>query len=185
MNIAVFGVDPGGATGLAWGVFNPHEKDIGDQLRNRMLDGSVTIDGEAREQITKIGALWGSFFRTTVENALLPPERVWLVVENFIYSGKNNYSGESAMISTAIIWGLEGYRMGRRDEWLDRPGRNKDSRKAVMPNMILQPAGDAKNFAKPERLKEWNCWVVGRDHERSAWQHIAFFLKRYQAQGLT
>ena len=176
MNLGCFGVDPGGATGLAWGIFDPGAGGVAEALKTRLHAGSTTVDGEERRQIKAIATAWGDFYQDCVHTRRLPPENIYLVMENFIYTGAN-YAGDSAKISTAIIWGLEGYRMGRRDEWKKhRRGR------AHMPTMVLQNAGDAKAFAKPDLLKEWGVWVVGRDHERSAWQHIAYFLQRYRIQ---
>jgi hypothetical protein len=47
--------------------------------------------------------------------------------------------------------------------------------------MILQLASQAKSVATNARMKDWGIWVVGREHERSAWAHIACFLKKYMA----
>src|SRR5262249_8296477 len=100
----------------AWGIFNPKAQGAAEALKTRMRAGSDTIEGDERKQIREIGERWREFYADSVGRALLPPDRVFLVVENFIYTGAN-YGGDSARISTAIIWGLEGYRMGRRDEW--------------------------------------------------------------------
>jgi hypothetical protein len=180
VNIGVFGVDPGGHTGCAWGIFNPLV-DVGEQLRTRLLSGQVTVEGDARHQIAEVAQLWGSFYNTSVKSACLPVDRIWLVVENFMYSPGVNYEGETGYISTAIIWGLEGYRMGRQFEW----HRHKRG-KSHIPSMILQPAGDAKNYASAKRFREWGVWergfAGGKEHQFSAWQHIAYFLYRYRSQ---
>jgi hypothetical protein len=176
LNIAVFAVDPGGATGLAWGIFDP-TAEIGACLRGRMDAGSDTVTGDIPEQIRAIAQAWQKFFRQAVDVNRLPVSHVWLVVENFRFTGAN-YAGDSAVISTALIWGVEGYRMGTADEWKSRRG----GRRAAMPQMILQEAGQASAAARNAWLKEWGVWVVGREHERSAWKHIAYFLKRYQIQ---
>lgn len=146
-------------------------------LENRMLHGSATISGDERTQIREIASLWSAFYNACVRTALLPPDRIWLVVEDYIYTASNTYGGDSAAISTSLIWGLEGYRMGRADEW-----KKHKRGTAVMPSMILQSASEAKGYATNARIKEWGLWVVGREHERSAWQHIARFLKKYKEQ---
>lgn len=178
MNIGIFGNDPGGATGLAWGVFDPGAASLEDALAGRMLAGSTTVEGTAHEQIREITAIWQSFYRSCVKDACLPPERIYYVCEDFIYSGNVNYGGESAEISTALIWGVEGYRMGQADEFR----RLRRGKPIHVPPVILQTAGQAKGAINSQRLKEYGCWVVGRDHERSAWQHVAYFLKRYMIQ---
>jgi hypothetical protein len=179
VNIGVFACDPGGATGLAWGIFNPHAKSIEEMLSTRMDAGSTTVTGDERAQIREVAALWSSFYSACVRSALLPIDHVWLVFEDFVYAPGVNYEGESAKISTALIWGIEGYRMGKRDAFLERA---RGPVKSSMPSMMLQTASEAKTFATNARLKEWGVWVVGREHERSAWQHIAYFLKRYRIQ---
>lgn len=180
MNIAAFAVDPGGRTGLDWAVLNPLV-DPWAALKTRMLGGSATVQGDARTQITEIASLWSSFYNSVVRSACLPPERVYLLVEDFVYAPGVNYEGESARISTQIIWGLEGYRMGRRDEWLQRPGRRKQ---AIMPPMILQTASQAKSYATAKRFRDNDCWERGfggqNEHIFSARQHIAYFLQRYR-----
>jgi hypothetical protein len=177
MNIGVFTCDPGGATGLAWAILNPLAREgVGEALRTKMNHGSTTVDGNPRKQIREIASLWSAFYRTCVKSACLPEDRVFYVCENYIYAPGVNYEGESAMISTALIWGVEGYRMGRGDEWkLSHPRGRK-----VLPPMILQTASEAKSYATSARLKEWDCWVVGREHERSAYQHMAYFLKSFK-----
>jgi hypothetical protein len=177
LNIGIFAIDPGGATGLAWAIVDP-VVDIGDSLRGRMNAGSATVKGDAREQIREITSIWQSFYRSTVQFGCLPPENVWLVCEDFIYRSDNQYGGEDSKISTALIWGIEGYRMGQADEFMKRRGKKR----LVMRDMILQAPGLASGFANNTRLRDWGCWVVGRDHERSAYRHLALFLKRYQQQ---
>lgn len=176
MNIGVFAVDPGGSTGVAWGIFDPNPP-IEEVLKERMLAGSATISGDVRQQIREIATLWQAFYRSCVRSALLPPDHVWFVCEDYIYTVGNTYGGEPAAISTSLIWGIEGYRMGRADEW-----REHKRGTLVMPTMVLQTAGQAKGFATNTRLKEWDVWVVGREHERSAWQHVAYFLAKYKEQ---
>ena len=177
MNVGIFGVDPGGATGLAWGIFNPEPPiTIEQSLRDRQLAGNCTVTGDRREQIMTIADTWRAFYETSVFNAQLPHDRIFLIVEDYIFTG-GSYSGDAASISTSIIWGLEGYRMGRRDEW-----RKHNDGDVALPPMVLQSAGEAKGYATNQRLKDWGIWVKGRDHERSAWQHVAAYLHRYIVQ---
>jgi hypothetical protein len=182
MNIAVFSVDPGGASGLAWGIFNPLV-DAWEALKKQVHPGMATITGDARTQIVEIASLWSSFFNVSVKRGLLPPERCYLVVEDYVYVPGVNYEGDSAKISTSIIWGLEGYRMGRRDEWLRSPGR-KTKTTTYLPPMVLQRAAEAKAFATKDRFRQNDLWVPGyagkNEHIFSAMQHIAYFLQRYR-----
>lgn len=178
MNIGVFSCDPGGATGTAWGIFNPHATSVEEMLKTRMEAGSTTVTGDERTQIREIASLWQSFYSACVRSALLPPDRIWLVMEDFILKPGETAGGKDATISLSLIWGLEGYRMGQEDQFklLKRGAISK------RPPMILQMAGQAKSYATGQRLKDWDVWIVGREHERSAWSHIAYFLQKYKQQ---
>lgn len=162
---------------MAWGIFNPHAESVEEMLKTRMEAGSTTVTGDERTQIREVADLWQSFYRTCVRSALLPPDRVWFVMENFILKPGETAGGSDATISLALIWGIEGYRMGRADEWAEHKRGQ-----VMMPSMILQMAGQAKSYATGDRLKEWTVWIKGREHERSAWSHIGFFLKKYKIQ---
>jgi hypothetical protein len=177
VNIGIFACDPGGATGLAWGICNP-DVDFGESLLSRTSSGSMTIKGDVRAQIRAIAEEWRKFYQHCVQEAMLPHNHVWYVCEDYIYHGGVNYSGESAKISTALIWGVEGYRMGRADQWSNSHGHRKIS----VPPVILQTASSASGYATDARLKNWGLWVKGRDHERSAWRHFALFLQKYMQQ---
>jgi hypothetical protein len=177
MNIGIFSVDPGGHTGLAWGIFNPHEKEYADAILGKMHHGSITVEGEMLSQVVEICDIWSGFYTTCVKNACLPPDKVFFVCEDFIPRGGQSPGGKESIFPSFIIGGLEGYRRGRRDEWLrQKRGRATE---VHMPDTILQLAGDAFSFANKTRQKEWGLWVVGREHERSAWCHLALFLKKY------
>lgn len=179
MNIGVFGIDPGGHTGTAWGIFDPkHVDGVPGALVDRMNSGSATMTGSEREQIRALSELWGSFYTLCVHDSLLPPERIFLAVEDFVLKPGETAGGKDSTAPLAIIWGLEGYRMGRADQFkISNPKAD-----VHVPQMHLQLASQAKSFLTPARQKEWGVWTVGRDHERSAWAHIALFLKRYMTQ---
>ena len=70
--------------------------------------------------------------------------------------------------------------MGRRDQFL----QDFPKAEVVMPPLVLQMAGDAKIYSKTPFLKPAGAWIVGREHERSAWSHIALFLTMYRKQFL-
>jgi hypothetical protein len=151
--------------------------EIGESLRARIKSDSATVTGSEREQIRAIARLWREFYEECVKVGQMEHTKVWYVCEDFVYYG-GSYSGDSAKISTALIWGVEGYRMGRADQWAGSHGK----RTVSVPPVVLQTAADAKAFANDARLREWGLWVRGKQHERSAWRHVAMFLKKYQIQ---
>jgi hypothetical protein len=171
----VFCCDPGGHSGVAWAILNP-SVDTERALRERQNAGSTTVNGDARTQVNEIAQLWQSFFRACVRSCLDPGD-IYPVFEDFIYNPSTSYGGESAKISTQIIWAFEGFRLGTQYQWqVDHPGRKRIFR----PSLVLQPAGQASTYATNDRLKMWDLWVKGREHERSAFRHMALFLKGYQ-----
>lgn len=146
-----------------------------------MESGSTTVTGNERTQIREIANLWAAFYRCCVRSCLLPPENVWFVCEDFVLKPGETAGGKDATSPVALIWGVEGYRMGRSDEFKEA----RRGRQVSMPPMVLQMAGQASTYATSQRLKEWDCWIVGREHERSAFKHIALFLSRYIQQHVT
>jgi len=172
MTVGIFGCDPGGSTGIAWGVFDEGAP-IAQSLRDRAHAGSTTVTGDAPTQIREIADIWAAFYQACTQHAGLDHDEIWFVCEDFVYRSKQVYGGDDSSISISIIWGIEGYRMGKWDS-------QKHDQLDRYPSMILQTAGEAKSFATKERLKDFGIWVVGRDHERSAWAHIALLLKKLQ-----
>lgn len=154
--------------------------DMAAILATRQQNGSQTVEGDARAQIREIAGVWQAFFQDCVHRDGIDHNKVYFVCEDFTYmSGVAYHDNDgSASISTSIIWGVQGYRMGRADEWHAR--KRGQRRKVVVPEMIMQQAGQASTFATGKRLREWGIWVPGKDHERSAWKHVALFLKQYQ-----
>jgi hypothetical protein len=134
-------------------------------MKERLVSGSHTISGPERDQIKEIAYLWRSFYRYCVKSALLPPEQVDFVCEDFIQRPGSS-GGKEGTSPERIAWGVEGYRMGAADEY---KGRNKGL--AHVPPMIWQHPSQAQ--ASSERIKSWGCWIKGREHELSAFRHIA------------
>jgi len=174
-NIGVFCCDPGGHSGVAWAILDPSAATEA-ALQNRQNAGSTTVSGDARTQVNELAQLWQSFFRACVRSCLEPKD-VYCVFEDFIYNPANTYGGDPAKISTQIIWAFEGFRLGCEYQWkVDNPGRKR----VLRPALVLQPAGQASSYATNDRLRMWGLWVKGREHERSAYRHMALFLKSYQ-----
>ena len=173
MNLGIFANDPGGTTGLAWGIFNPHADSIEEAIATRLHSGSCDITGDAPTQIREIASIWQSFYRTCVNVGRLPVENVLYIAEDFVPAG-GAVGGESQAISLAVLWGVEGYRMGQADEFK----RLKRGAVVHCQPVVRQLASHAKGFGTGPRLKTWGVWVKGSDHQRSAWSHIAYYLQK-------
>lgn len=156
----IFALDPGGKSGLAWGIFNDKADTVADAMRNGLYKGSATVIGGEAKQIKEIFDFWQQFKEGCVRRHLLEPEQVDLVIEDFILLPGQHAGGKEGISPARIGWGFEGYRLGRGYGYR----RHKHITQAVW-----QPA-TAMRYEK--KLKDWDCWVVGKEHERSAFCHI-------------
>lgn len=167
-NRALFVIDPGKHTGVAWGIFDINARSTGEALLNKTHAGSDTITGPELHQIKTLSRLWREFLFVCVNERCMPVDSVELVCEDFILAPGAHGGGKEGNISQRITWGLIGYREGQADEFeraMQEPARLND--------VILQ-APRAMTYATNERLREWGLWVRGREHERSAWKHVAY-----------
>lgn len=166
----IFSMDPGGHTGLAWGVFDPTAS-VEDALKNGIQKGSHTTEGSEYGQIKEIANLWMDFYRRCVFEGQMDPDDVEFVAEDFVLRPGRHAGGKDGISPVRILWGVEGYRLGRADEF-----KGRRASKVHNPPIILQQPNQASTFATNPRLKTWGVWVRGREHERSAWRHIALRL---------
>lgn len=174
-NVAIMAVDPGGHTGLAWGIFDLGQYvSLEESLNARMDAGSATIVGSEQQQILTITSLWRDFLVRQVRVHQMQPERVQLVMEDF---GRPQIGGRDLYMPLRLIWGVIGFRMGEVSEW-ERSGKGP----LYCPPVILQQPGTA---AMPkERQMQLGLWVRGKEHERSAWRHVVLRLRTLRSQPL-
>lgn len=166
----IFAVDPGGATGVAMGVFNTAARTVDQAFEQMVNPQSLTLEGGELQQSLEIVRQYQLFKRQCVNEGLLPPDAVELVMEDFqLRPGR--HAGNEGLSPHAIIWCVTGMRHGMAKGF--EMGRNK---KAHLGSLILQQPSDAKGYATGKRLRDWGVWVKGKEHERSAWQHIALRL---------
>jgi hypothetical protein len=175
-NVGIFSLDPGGKSGLAWGIFDPTAS-LADALANGLHKGSATAEGDEYDQIRAITEEWTRFYRMCVNECCMDPEAVEFICEDFVQR-PNSSGGKEGQSPIRIMWGVEGYRMGRAAEF---KGRARSKVKIYAPRMILQHPSQASALGTRKRLESWDCWVVGREHERSAFAHIAVRLARIQS----
>ena len=172
--VGVFAMDPGGKTGLAWAVADLSLPNTRTILQNLTLKDSITVEGDEYQQIKEISQHWMKFFRDAVKEAGIHFKRVDFVSEDFIPrpSSHQQAPGKEGISPVRILWGVEGYRLGRADEWQQRR-RTKQRRLVSIPRVILQHPSQAAGFGTSDRLRDWDLWVVGKEHERAAWKHVA------------
>jgi hypothetical protein len=169
---AIFAVDGGNATGLAWGIFDDQAGSVEAALASNHASGSMTINHRVRrngkmmvvnphddyQQIVKIATQFLAFRREAIANGCSVADEIELVVEDFILMPGAHAGGKDGVASVRIAWGLAGYLL---DE-----------------HQVIWQAPSLMSYATDERLKRWGIWVPGRDHERAAWKHIAARLNK-------
>jgi hypothetical protein len=182
---AIFAVDGGNATGLAWGIFDDRARSVEEAVKNRLHSGSMTINHRVRrngkmvvedphddmQQIARIMKEFILFKRKAVNECRLNPEWVDLVIEDFILMPGQHSGGRDGVASVRIAWGLTGLQMGM---WTEYARRHKHFH---VSEPIWQPPS-VMGRVKDDHLRRYGVWVPGRDHERAAWRHICFRLNQ-------
>jgi hypothetical protein len=163
---ALWCLDPGGSSGVAWGIVDETKKTAIEAVKHRIHSGSGTIAGPEATQIVGLYNMWLAFKRLAVQTCLLEPEQVEIVIEDFVLFGGRVSGGRQGTMPERIAWGLEGYRMGRRDQW-----RSNHLQSHYSP-VIWQQPGAAARYSNKNILIEADAWVKGRQHERSAFGHM-------------
>ena len=163
---AIFAVDPGNHTGVAWSLV-PDMGSIKGSLLARLGEGSATLTGDELCQAVELFGLWQRF-RSDAFRSGIPDSNVHLVIERFTLRGGQHAAGRDGTSPERMAWAFEGYRFGRYSTY-----RKK---KSYIPITWQNPADHA--FATRPRLESWGCWVVGREHERTAYGHLAFKLSK-------
>lgn len=149
---------------MAWGIVDETAYAAWEAVRDRLHADSRTLVGPERDQIRQLYHMWTTFKRHAVQTALLEPDWVDLVIEDFVlYPGEK--PGKSTTVPERIAWGFEGYRMAMRDSYRKSLPKHYNE-------VIWQKAGAAHRFKSQEILKKANAWVVGKQHERSALSHM-------------
>jgi len=178
--IGVMGVDPGGTTGIAWGVFDKEAKTVEEAIKGVYVPGWGSESGSARAQIVAIGKRWRRFYHDCVFRLGISPYSVHQVVEDFSLTTHREVSaraGKDPLISARIGWGLWGYRTGQLHEW------ERHELGPAGPILLhFQMPAQAKSFATDARLKTYGVHKSGKPHQNDAWRHIALYLSTTMKQ---
>ena len=162
-------IDPGESTGVAWGIVNDkHRGRAYEAVAERLHSDSVTIQGEEAAQIRTLYHVWTDFKKFCVHTALLDPQSVDLVVEDFVlFPGEK--PGRATTAPERIAWGFEGYRMAQADMYRDR-GRSLP--KHYSPILWQKSAAASRFFKDRALMTQAGIWIRGKEHERSAFGHL-------------
>lgn len=178
--LAVMAVDPGGTTGIAWGVFNLHHESIVDILDDREFDGDDEITGPEVWQAVQIVERWIDFemFARIKFNC---HESV-LVFEDFVLrvgKGTSDRVGISPVRITSLVEGMLTNKYVGTSHPMSEELWFLSQRLKGVPLKLQQP-GAAKGFATKERLQRWNLWTGTGRHARDAWRHICLAIVDYE-----
>jgi hypothetical protein len=156
---AIFAIDPGPNTGIAWGIFDTTNT-VRYAMTTRRHSGSATIKGKEMEQAKELFDLWQQFKEGAVREHDVAPEDVELVIEDFSLFPGGHAGGKEGVAPARIGWAFEGYRQGRAAKFR--------AEKHVSPAIWQLPSA----MRNRKLLKKWDAWIVGKVHERSAFCHI-------------
>jgi hypothetical protein len=159
--IGIFAVDPGGHTGVAWSIIDEGASTSVDAMRARVNRGSKTLEGPEAGQIEDLFWLWRDFVQEAQKQ--VQQNEINLVLEDFVLRPGQHAGGKDGTSPERIAWGFEGYRMGQHD--------------ALYPTDYYHPIrwqmpSAASRWRTREKLTKAEAWVVGKEHERSAYSHM-------------
>jgi hypothetical protein len=158
----LFCVDPGVHTGVAWAVVDIDKDTAAEAMRQRQYTRSSTLEGDPVDQAQQLFGEWWRFTCTCLA-AGLGPDDIELIMEDFVLRAGPHAGGKDGTAPERIAWAFEGYRAGRHD--------THRKLKSLHPTIWQQP-GAAATFKSRPRLTKAGCWIVGAEHERSAFSHM-------------
>lgn len=172
---AIWFCDPGVSSGVAWGIFNLKSTSVAEAMQERMYSGSTTIvtpgygTKDLQEQARRLYASWRQFKIESVNKHFIYPESVVVGMEDFVLYPKVHTPGIEGIFPAYVIGAFEGYRLAHYDRFAPKNGRHYT-------DLVRQQASLMTRYNKQDVLKRGNCWIRGRDHERSAFSHIWAYL---------
>lgn len=170
--LGVMAVDPGGTTGVAWGVFpTEHAVDTRCELARDLGSGEVT--GDYQYQAARIVEHWREF------SAWCEGQGVGarLVVEDFVLRVRSASSDRAQLMPVRVAACIEGILIESTLGCAMPLGRvGWEAMLAVYDDVVYQTAAAAKGYATDARLRRWGFWVRGSRHCRDAWRHVLLYV---------
>lgn len=161
--IGIFAVDPGVHTGIAWAIVDERSKTAAEAVANRINDGSYTLVGDPVYQARSLFKAWEEFKIRCVIGGRMEPDHVELIMEDFVLRGGQHAGGKDGTAPERIAWAFEGYRHGRFDTF---------RKTKHLTEVIWQQPSAASTYKTRKRLENASAWIVGKEHERSAFSHM-------------
>lgn len=182
--VGVMAIDPGTTTGVAWGVYDPHEEDMASIIATGEMTGCAEFAGSEPWVAAQCVEAWRDFELLT--RVKLGVEVHTLVIEDFILRvGKGMSSAREGLSPVRITSLIEGLLMERHCGTAAPLGEQPWElvRELSMPTIVYQQPSSAKSFANRDRLERWGLWEVGARHARDAWRHVALYLAEVGRNG--
>lgn len=174
MKLGLMAVDPGGTTGLAWGIFDTDGDGIADMLASGVSVGSAEATGSEQWQAARIVDHWLEF-RDLCSGLSYPCE---LVIEDFVLRPGRATADRAQLAPVRVTSLIEGM-LCNHDLGKDT-GHGEETwnylREWIVTKIVIQQVSAAKSFATKDRMQRWGIWQVGMRHSRDAWRHIALRL---------
>lgn len=151
--LAIMTFDPGGTTGVAWGVMDV-EGTLAETLQGAEL-ASCDITGNHQQQANKLHDLWTTLHYGWLVERQIPDDNIHLVSEGFSLSkiGSREKVGLYPIWIAAMFEGLV---------W-------------VSGARIVYQEPSTKRRSTTARMKRWGCWERGAsEHRKDAMRHLAY-----------
>lgn len=158
--LGIFTIDPGGHTGMSWGIYDMKAGLVKDCMRKRKFSGSVTITGDEQVQLAQMLTYYDDFAELCNEEEI----RYELVIEDFSLLPGSHTPGKEGISPVRYAWVLVGYLWCR-----EQP---------VIPDVIWQLPGVGMRYNNRQMLTNWGAWIVGKEHERAAFAHAGARLQK-------
>jgi len=179
--VAIFWIDPGVSTGLAWGIFNPKEKLVADAMTGRLFSGSATVGSgghtipDLHHHAREIYDWWTKFKTEAVVEHCMSPEKVVLGCESYLPRPNMDKNGAKGLFPAFVIGALEAYRLAKFDSY-------KPMRARHYTPLTLQNPSQGMKYMFRKYLDPWGCWAGVPEHEREAFSHIGAYLMGHMSQ---
>ena len=158
--IGIFTIDPGGHSGLTWGIYDLARPLVKEAMRTRKFSSSTTVEGNEDEQLQEYIIHWDAFTKKCDEWDVYRE----LVIEDFSLLPGSHTPGKEGISPVRHAWVFVGYLWGR-----DNP---------FAPTPIWQLPSIGMRYNERKMLESWGAWIKGRPHERAAFAHAGARLMR-------
>lgn len=163
MYIAIFAIDPGKTTGLAWGLFGLRGT-VAQTMINREMDGQAQVQGngpvdsgtQIMQHLLKFRQQLETFGHQSASSV---PAMPLVVIEDFILRPQMATKDPEMLSPVRMTGVIEGMC------WSTFSGMG--------PKIEFQMPSEAKGFATDPRLVAWDLQLKGVRHAKDAWRHIA------------